>query len=188
MTFLPKDYKVPTAQSGYMKFKPGANTFRILDKAIVGWEYWNEDNKPVRSKERFNGVPADIRLEDDGQPSRIKHFWAFPVWNYDDQAIQILQIVQATVQGAMSIKISNRGGDAEGYDFIVTRTGEGLLTDYDVDVKEPSPVNPKIAEMYKLSNININALFNGENPFEANETEEEVNVEDIPSGYLISPL
>jgi hypothetical protein len=34
----------------YMKFKQGANKFRILSAPIMGWEYWTESKKPVRPK------------------------------------------------------------------------------------------------------------------------------------------
>jgi hypothetical protein len=31
----------------------GANKFRILSAPIMGWEYWTESKKPVRTKERW---------------------------------------------------------------------------------------------------------------------------------------
>ena len=49
--FLPENYKSP--EGNYMKLQDGENTFRVLSSAIVGWEYWNRDNKPVRSEKDF---------------------------------------------------------------------------------------------------------------------------------------
>ena len=60
--FLPEGYKLPD-NKGYAKIKDGENDFRVLSSAIVGYEYWNTSNKPVRSKEQFKGIPEDIRLE-----------------------------------------------------------------------------------------------------------------------------
>ena len=65
MSFLPDEYKAPI--SNYLKFIEGENTFRILGNAIVGYEYWNTKNKPVRSKEPFEDVPADIQMDKEGK-------------------------------------------------------------------------------------------------------------------------
>lgn len=51
--FLPEGYEVPKTSGGYMKFKQGANKFRILSAPIIGWEYWTESKKPVRAKDRW---------------------------------------------------------------------------------------------------------------------------------------
>src|SRR5450631_2343024 len=75
MTFLPEGYEVPKSSGGgYMKFKPGANKFRILSAPVMGWEYWTESKKPVRAKERWSIIPvdADISGKNGWNP---KHFW-----------------------------------------------------------------------------------------------------------------
>ena len=56
-------------------------------------------------------------------PTSIKHFWAFVVWNYNDNLIQILEITQATIQRGLKIKIDNREGKATENDFIITWNG-----------------------------------------------------------------
>lgn len=194
MTFLPSDYKdVPQGASGYMKFKKGTNRFRILSPAIVGWEYWNKENKPVRQKEKFTLIPEDIKLDDEGMPTRITHFWAFAVWNYEEKSVQILEITQSTIQRAMKIKIDNRAGDALGYDFIITRTGDGLSTDYDIDTGNPEPVSPEVVKLSEAKKVNLEALYSGADPFateqkksspesnsDVSEPTEEVKTEDAP--------
>lgn len=171
--FLPNEYNVPQPASNYMRFEEGTNKFRVLSSAIVGYEYWNTDTKPIRSKEPWSLIPKDIKINDDGS-YRINHFWAFVVWNYQENSVQILEITQATIQRAMKIKIDNRNGDAKGYDFIVTRTGKGLLTDYDVDVTEASPLAPEIEQAYNARPVNLEALYEGLDPFKTELTEEEV--------------
>src|SRR3990172_6527620 len=71
--FLPKDYKEPE-MSNYMKFSDGDNIFRILSKAIIGFQYFTDENKPVRSKVPFTKIPNDIKVG-----GQIKHIWAFVV-------------------------------------------------------------------------------------------------------------
>jgi hypothetical protein len=61
--FLPKGYEVPKGSGGgYFKLKLGANKFRILCAPIIGWEYWTEERKPVRAKERWTTIPADADI------------------------------------------------------------------------------------------------------------------------------
>lgn len=176
--FLPTDYKeVPQAPSNYMKFKPGPNRFRILSHAIVGYEYWNMLNKPVRQRQKFDTIPADIKIQN-GKVTDVRHFWAFVVWNYEAKMIQILEIIQASIQRQMKIKIDNRGGDATGYDFIVTRSGEGMDTEYDVDTGEREPVSDEIMKQYQSKNINLEALYNGGDPFNSSP-----NAQKEPTGY-----
>ena len=165
MSFLPTSYNVPESASGYMKLKQGANRFRILSPAVTGFEYWNRENKPVRSKEPWDFIPQDIKLDDDGMPTSIKHFWAFVVWNYEEKLVQILEITQATIQRGLKIKIDNREGKATENDFIVTRAGQGLTTDYDVDVAESTPIAPEIESAYKAKNVDLETLFTGADPF-----------------------
>jgi hypothetical protein len=180
MTFLPPQYSVPESASGYMKFKKGTNRFRILSAAITGYEYWNVLNKPIRSQKQFDLMPNDIKLNDDGSYSQIKHFWAFVVWNYEENMVQILEITQATIQRAMKIKIDNRSGDAMGYDFIVTRTGDGLTTDYDIDTGKEEPVTSDAISELHAKKINLEALFDGSDPFNSKTSPEPQNE---PSGY-----
>ncbi len=173
MTFLPPQYNVPDAPSPYMKFKQGTNRFRILSSAVTGWEYWNVLNKPVRQKEEFNAIPLDIKLNPDGTYSQIKHFWAFIVWNYEEKMVQILEITQASIQRGLKIKIDNREGKATENDFIVTRTGTGFDTEYDIDVADPSPVPPDAVMALKAKKINLEALFGGGDTFSSSEAQNE---------------
>lgn len=174
MTFLQQGYEIPKASSNYMKLQKGTNRFRILSSAIVGYEYWNVDNKPIRQRQKPTATPADIRVGDDGGPTDFKHFWAFVVWDYSDSAVKILEITQATIQRAMKIKIDNRKGDAKSYDFVITRTGDSLSTEYDTDVTDPAPLSQEAEKAYKARPVNLEALFEGKDPFE-------VKAEDIGS-------
>jgi len=93
MFFPNQDYTIPTS-SKYMRLVEGKNKFRVLSSAIVGWEYWNIQDKPVRQQEPFEDMPEDIKHDKDGRVS-IKHFWAFVVWNYQEKKVQILELTPA---------------------------------------------------------------------------------------------
>lgn len=187
--FLPEDYKVPKAQSSYMKFEDGANKFRVAGSAIVGYVYWTTDNKPKRTKTKPVGVPADIQLNDDGTPRKINHFWAFPVLIKTEvtneetgemeeaDVINILEITQKTVQSEIQDLVSNDDwGSPQGYDITVNKKGKSLETKYTV---QPSP-HKELTESQKRAidktNININALYEGGDPFDGKAPEPQLPV------------
>jgi hypothetical protein len=173
MSFLDPNYQIPQSPSSYMKLKQGKNRFRILSPAIIGWLYWNKDNKPVRSRKQFDIIPLDIKIKDDGTYSEIKHFWSFAVWNYDLNMVQILELTQKSIMTDMKSKIENRDGNATENDFVITRSGEGFNTEYDVDVLDRSPIPTDAVVAYKSMKINLDALFDGGDPFKGGQTSED---------------
>lgn len=164
--FPTEDYKIPSS-SNYFKFKDGENTFRVLSPAVVGYEYWNNEGKPVRSKTAFATIPADIRTGDDGKPERIKHFWAFLVWNYDQKQVQILQLTQKGVMEAIKALVDNtKWGNPTGYDITVSRSGSGLETKYQT-MPSPHTMVPGDADAAMEGRvIDLQKLFTGGDPFE----------------------
>lgn len=170
--FLPPDEKEPVT-SNYMKFNPGENTFRVLSSAKTGMEYWKtkivEGNKkrvPVRVKPDVNIPTDELELNDRGQLDLPKYFWAFVVWNRDAEKIQILEITQKTVQRAIrALTASKSWGDPKEYDIIVTKEGEKKETEYSVMPAPKEKLDPGITQLYKDMNINLEALFTGDDPF-----------------------
>jgi len=182
MTFLPEGYKEPTTEN-YMKFQDGENHFRILSSAIVGTEFWKEETndkgekvrKPVRRRLDEAITPDEIGVDKYGEPEKMKHFWAFVVYNRDAKRIQILEITQKTIQRAIkSLVNSKKWGDPQNYDIMVERSGEGLETDYVTQGEPPlEPTEKDIVKGYKAMNINLEALFDGDDPFKVqNEIED----------------
>jgi len=178
-SFFPEGYEVPTAESGYMKLQLGDNKFRILDKPIMGSEWWVTDGdsrKPVRKR-----IGEKIQVgEVEGD---IKHFWAFPVWNYGVSRIQILEITQKSIQTEMNKLINNpKWGSPMNYDFNIGRTGEGMETRYSVQPEPPETLPKEIVDMYKNTSIHLEALYEGGDPFaETTSTSAQtVNDEEIP--------
>lgn len=176
MTFLPKGYKAPVSEGNYFKFKQGENRFRILSSAIVGFQHWTTDNKPVRTAEALTERPANAKVDENGNFQ--KHFWAFVVYNYDAGKPQIMEITQKTIQqGIGALSDNSKWGDVKGYDIVVSRSGEGLETEYSV-LPEPKSEAPKA----DISQINLNALFRGEDPFasKGEYPQEEIDPANIP--------
>jgi hypothetical protein len=162
MSFLPKNYEAPKSSGNYLRLTEGSHRFRVLDDAVVGYEYFTKDNKPVRSKEPFEEKPSDIA---DGRD--VKEFWAFPVWNVDEKKIQILELTQKKIKDIiLALTMEEEYGDPQNYDLVITREGKGFSdTKYTVLPKPPSPITTEIKNAYEKSNIKIENLFKGENPF-----------------------
>ena len=162
--FLPEDYKVPKGKSGYMKFQQGANRIRIFSKPILGFMIWSEkDGKsfPIRVK---TADEIDPDMISDQNP--VKHFWAMPVYNYQDKVIQILEITQKSVQKFLTALIQDEDwGDPTSYDIVITKTGEKLETEYSVQPKPAKPVEAEIEAKFKEKYINLEALYLGQDPF-----------------------
>lgn len=162
--FPTPNYEIPQT-SNYMKFDIGDNKFRVLSSAIVGYEYWTTDNKPVRKRENWNTVPDDIKMDKDGN-IKISHFWAFVVYNYGAKKIQILEITQKGIMKYIKgLTEDVDWGNPKGYDLKVNRTGSGFDTEYVTTAIPHSPVRPEILEQYGKLNINLDALYDGNDPF-----------------------
>lgn len=185
MGALPDGYKEPIT-SNYMKLEEGDNSFRILSKIIVGMEYWiaSEDGKgrvPVRRK-MDEGIEIS-ELEIDPKTGKLdmpKHFWAFVVWNRNAEKIQILEITQATVRKAIAaLERNKKWGDLRDYDICVTGEGQGIERRYPAILPEPKEkVEKKILDIYKNTKINLEALFDGDDPFKV-EGESEKLADDV---------
>lgn len=162
MNFLPESYQIPASPSNYMRFTEGINRIRILSSAIVGYEYFNTSNKPVRSKEAFEETPSDIKKD-----GKVKPFWAFAVYNYQTKTIQILELTQKSIMNAVKSLVENpKWGTPMNYDIAITKTGEGLETEYSTQGEPPiSEPSVEINLAYKQKKINLNALFDGLDPF-----------------------
>jgi hypothetical protein len=174
--FLPKDYQVPKGKSGYMKFQQGANRFRILNAPILGYEIWAEKdgkNTPIRVKTEDEINPDMIT-----EQNPVRHFWAMPVWNYQDKLIQILEVTQKSIQKSLTTLIQDEDwGDPTGYDIVVTKTGEKLETEYSIQPKPAKPLEAEIEAKFKEKYINLEMLYQGGDPFKKPDEIEELEEE-----------
>lgn len=173
--FLPTGYEQPKSGGNYMKLQKGENKFRILSKPIIGWEDW-DDKKPLRFK--MNEKP----LKSIDPSRKIKHFWAFFVWNYSTEKVEVLQITQAGIQSAIAgFSKDADWGNPFGYDIKVIRTGEGMETEYQVNPVPHKPISAKVKEEFESNPLNLDALFTGGDPFDA--PKKTNDGKDLPAGF-----
>lgn len=174
--------EIPKSKSSFMNFVKGENKFRVLGSPVVGQEYWQEkDDKkvPVRLK------PTDkIDHREEGAMD-AKYFWAMPVWNYEENDLQVLQVTQKSVLKKIKLYADNeKWGNPRGYDLVVTKTGEAKQTRYETIAEPHSDLTDEIKERWedvKKAGFDLNRLYENENPFgkkdESEEEQEQVEAE-----------
>ncbi len=191
MPFLSEDYKEPV-KSNYMTFEDGENTFRVLGEALTGWEYWTNKNvdgqikpRPVRVKEEDQIQVGDI-LEGKYGP-QLYFFWAFPVYNFNANRVQILVIKQKTIRRAIYGYIKNtKWGDPQNYNFVVTKIKDGDKIDYTVMPEPKEVLDSKIIERFKSLKIDMNEWFKCNDPFTAQKNENKATSKPTDINEIVS--
>jgi hypothetical protein len=177
MSFLPKDYKDPGQTSSYLKLKEGNTKIRMLGDPILGWEYWVEDEKrkPFRVRD-FKDIPEANRSPAD-KKNAAKFFWAMLVWNYNDSKAQIFEITQVGIRRTIeNLNKDEAWGDPKNYDLSITRTGEGMDTEYTV-VPTPPKAFDKTDKF--IPAVNLEAWFEGGDPFDKDAPTEKIEDEEL---------
>jgi hypothetical protein len=167
---LPQDTNGGVGGGGY---KPaiGQNKVLIVGDAVTGYEYWTNDDKPVRSKTKFTETPnAKVRQvknqktgEMESKTDTQKFFWALPVYDFKDETFKVWQISQKAIKENLASLQANAdwGNPIGNYTISIDRKGEGLLTEYTVmanPVKDKKPLEAIMAK-YKEAPIDVESNF-----------------------------
>jgi len=148
---LEPSYDVPSSgESSFMKFQKGENRFRILEKPVLGYLYWQDDKTPVRIKEASEAPAGE----------KPKHFWQLPVYN--DGNVKVLDISQSTVQKQLTdLDRNSEWGNLSEYDVIVTKSGDGMDTTYTVTPCPKAPLAEEVNNLFKefLKTYEPNKVF-----------------------------
>lgn len=144
----------------------GEIRLRFFGAGITGFEGWTEDNKPVRFETRPETLPANLKQRDNGPA--IKRFLAGVVWDYANEEFKILQMTQRTLMEQLFKFVKDEDyGDPTGYDIKISKTGEGMKTEYSLVAAPPKAVSKELQAKYDALQCNLKALFDGDDPFAA---------------------
>lgn len=169
--FLPEDYEAPEGGGNFMKLQEGENKFRILSRPVVGWLDW-KDKKPYR-------FPMKSKPEKPLEKGPIKHFWAFVVWNYAAESIQILEITQQTIQAAITnLSKDEDWGAPFHYDLKIGKKGKDLDTKYSVTPSPKKPLTDVIIQAGLEKPCYLEAMFDGKDPWVV--TDKQTELETLP--------
>lgn len=152
---IPQGTIIPKSTGNFMKFETGKNKIRVLSDIRVGYEGW-KDNKPFRHEGAICKItPEMVDMSDGEKPKpKINYFWVMAVWNYNSEKIEVLEITQTTIMSPLlSLESEEDWGDLKNYDINITKTGEKLLTKFNIQGVPPKPVSKEILKAYKDSEI-----------------------------------
>lgn len=158
--FLPDTYEVPV-DNKYMKLREGKNRFRIMSSPVLGYEWWVDGPDGSR---KVNRIPMNqsIPVDKVKNPEDIRHFWAMMVWNYQDKKIQMLELLQRSLQKFLYSLAHDPdwGSPVNRYDIMINRVGTGKEdTKYDIVPIPPKPTDPDIMEEFSNTFFNLKNLF-----------------------------
>lgn len=171
--FLPTDYQAPQGTGHYMKLQQGENRIRIISRPIIGWLDW-KDNKPYRFR-------MDEKPDKPMGDKPIRHFWAFIVWNYNDQAIQIMEVTQATIQKSIQdLSRDDDWGAPYNYDLKILRKGQDLKTEYSVTPIPKKQVSEEIKKAALEKPCLLEALYDGSDPWIITNAATELQIDGLP--------
>ena len=168
--FLPSGYESVPQSGRYFKPQAGANKVRIITPAIVGHVFWRTEGdtrRPVRRRMEEPIVAGDLQVNPQtNQTEKVKHFWAVGIWNYGAAQVQVWEITQQTIQSAIiGLDESEDWGDPTTYDLTVKKSGTGLDTEYTVTPSPKKPLDAAAAAAVRDTPLNLEALYEGGDPF-----------------------
>lgn len=173
--------------------------FAILsEQPLEFFECWGEDanKRPMPFRFVEDPSPRDIalemgenytrRLDRDGTgPEKVKFAMAVPVYNYDNESVEILSLTQKTLQQELDdISQMEDYQNLLDWDFILGRTGLLLETKYTLrPVPRKKGSNPVLREAWNdaLSRgFDVTRLLDGGNPFTGPADSTKDDVENTP--------
>lgn len=158
--FYGEDYVEEQTKSKYLKIRPGETIkFRILSKPLQLWLYW-AGGKPYRSR-ISDGKPINV------SEAEIKLAEVFTIFNYNENTMQIFEVTQRSIKNRIRELVKDEAwANPFEYDMSLTRTGDGMNTKYSINPSPPNPVTDEVKQAYKETPIDLEALFDGNDPFE----------------------
>lgn len=157
---------------------------RVLSDFIVGNMVWSgegESRKPLRKPENESIPLSMVGVDKYGNPERIRQFIAAKVWNYDKNQVEVFETTKATIISAIfKYEQDEDYGDSKQYDLKISKSGQGMDTEYSVIASPPKPLDKTIAQQAQSVAVSLNNLFSGTDPFAAESDENEpVDSEDL---------
>lgn len=158
-SFLPEGYKAPAGSGSFMILEEGANRFRILDEAKIGWKGWKDDKSFARLGIDKN-IEDDEVDEDNYGNKNVYHVWIFKVFDRKTESVKLLEIRQKTVMKAIQGLIEQEDwGDPSDYDITITQSKEGGKTKYSVTPHPKKALAPEVEEVVEASELDAADAF-----------------------------
>lgn len=160
--FLPTGYEMPTSTAkNYFKPSDKKTKIRMLSSPIVGFvdrDKSGDKPKPIRSRTKQPKLGKD-------EP---KHFRAMVIRDYEAKAIKIWEITQASIREQLMTFIESERWNPMDYDLVVHKEWQSLDTKYFITTTPNGKreVEPEITQARLDTPVNLEALYEGGDPFE----------------------
>jgi hypothetical protein len=152
------------------------------DDSVAGWEAWCDSRDgskriPLRFTEEPSAADLATRATEQGAVAGdavARPFFAFAVWSYEAEAVQIFQFSQQSLATPLIGALGDEEVEAEVhlYDFVISASGSGRDKRYSVlpmPGKRRTPaVDKKIADAWEAvveKGFDLNVLLTGGDPF-----------------------
>lgn len=178
---LPKNFQPKVGESKYTMtgLQSGETVkIRVLSDFIAGRKVWSDDQEGRRKPNRFRddqNIPVSaIGVDKYGNPERIRQFIAAKVWNYETKQVEVFETDKASIINQIfNYENDSDYGDSQSYDLKISKSGQGMDTEYSVIPAPPKPVEKAILVASRAEQVNLQALFDGKDPFNSTEHSEE---------------
>ena len=181
MNFLPEGIELMKTERPYWKtkdMKEGDNKLRIVMRPIAGWIDWDE-KKPLRFR------PENKPKKPLNPEKPVKPFWVCYVWDYAREGLYVIEFTQSSILKSLQAFGSDSDwGDFTKYDLKVKKEGSGLDTSYTVTPLPHKPMSENIEKALRETPVNLEALYDGGDPWNDFEAKEEASVIVLASGSV----
>lgn len=162
--YLPEGFESLQTEKSYInlpKLPEGEYRYRIVLRPIAGWLDW-KDKKPYR----FRPDNKPDHSFDEERP--MKAFWSFYVWDYAQEGLFIMEVTQMSILKALThLGRDEDWGDFTQYDIKIKKSGSGKETEYSVSPVPHKPLAEKIALALAKKPVNLEALYEGGDPWKS---------------------
>jgi hypothetical protein len=188
MNFFDPNYQIPDLKNQFLKFKAGTNKFRFIGLPVTGYEYFvklEDRTMKLTRLEENPFTPEELAMLPPSKAGqKPQYFMACCVYDYNSDSFKILSLTQKGLLDSIKDYINNPdyGVQIEGYDFTVTKKGEGMKTEYSIIPSPPKPLAKAIAERAKTLQYDLNKLFEDEYPADLFPFEAKAPAEAVKNG------
>ncbi len=151
---------------------------RFFGEGVTGFLAWSENRKPLRWELCPEVLPETVKPDDNGDRT-AKFFLAGVCWDYETEMFRVVEITQKGIIGEINKYCADEDyGDPSNYDIVITRTGSGLETRYEVLAKPPKPAGASIKSGFSELDWDLNNLYSGKHPWSTDDEESGTGSED----------
>jgi hypothetical protein len=157
--FLEGVQSEPIVAEGSFFFKPevGSTTIRLMTKPFQFYTVWGlRDGERVKHAHRTIVGLKEFETAED----KVKMTWGLVVWNYAEGKLMAWELTQKTIINQF-ITLANAGTSMMDRDLTIIRTGEKLLTKYQVVPAAPGQTEAGVIEAMADSVINLDGFVDG---------------------------